>query len=424
MIQKKFFPSRLATQTFAFLLLGFVLIQAAGLFVFNTYFTLSYSRVTTAEIGTEVVRFTTLAKVVSLQDLPSILHLMPRRGVQVSLGQAPLEDAQLLFTTESKILRDMVHASPTHLHMSMPLADSRWLNISIQREDHPWLFSGFIASIAVLLVAIIMLCLWAIQRLALPVQQLGEAAKRFGMDMNAPPMPTEGPLEVRELGEAFNEMQSRLKRLVTDRTQMLAAISHDLRTPITRLKLRAESISNKDQYEKTVADLNVMDQMIGSILAFARDYDQEEPMEKFDLSALVDTIVTDQLDLGHAVDLKMGIERLRYFGRLVPIKRAISNLVENSIKYGKKTKVHLQVTDTNVVIKVTDNGPGIPDTELEKVFSPFYRVDPARSPEIAGTGLGLAVSRDIIRSHGGDIELKNRKPHGLVAVITLPYESD
>ncbi|OGT47071.1 MAG: hypothetical protein A3F17_02000 [Gammaproteobacteria bacterium RIFCSPHIGHO2_12_FULL_41_15] len=424
MIKKKFFPSRLATQTFAFLLFGFVLIQAAGLFIFNTYFTLSAGRASIAEVSAEVVRFTTLVKVVGIQDLPTIIRTLPKRGLKVSIASSPLENAQLLFATEPELLRTMVRDNPDQLSLSMPLADSRWLNISIYRAEHPWLFSGFIASIVVLTIAILMLCLWAVQRLAMPVEQLGVAAKRFGKDMNAPPMPTDGPIEVRELGEAFNEMQARLKRLITDRTQMLAAISHDLRTPITRLKLRAENIKDKVQYKKTVEDLNVMDQMIGSILAFARDYDQEEPMEKFDLNALVETLIAELIDLGYDVKSHLSIERLPFFGRLLPLKRAISNLIENSIKYGKNTEVSLSVTDAQVVIKIADEGPGIPENEKEKVFSPFYRVDPARSPDIVGTGLGLSVARDIIRSHGGEIVLKNKKPCGLVALVTLPLESE
>ena len=388
--------------------------------LFRSYFTLSYSRLTTGQVANEVIRVTTVAKVVQIQDLPKVLKTMWQPAVRVTMTNQPVENAQLLFASDPKMVRDLVKNNPKHLSLSLPLADSRWLNITVHRAEHPWLFSGFMASIVVLTVAIIMLCLWAIQRLAMPIQSLAKAAKRFGMDMNSPPMPTDGPLEAKEVAESFNEMQARIRRLINDRTQMLAAISHDLRTPITRLKLRAEYIKDASQYEKTVEDLNIMDKMIGSILAFARDYDQEEPMEKFDLTALVETLVSDLTDLGHKACFEADTKRLAYFGRMVPLRRAISNLVENAIKYGEQADVLMHAGEDKITIKISDSGPGIADTETEKVFSPFYRVDPARSPEIAGTGLGMAVARDIIRSHGGEIELKNKKPNGLVVLITLP----
>jgi signal transduction histidine kinase len=217
-------------------------------------------------------------------------------------------------------------------------------------------------------------------------------------------------------------MQDRVRRLLHDRTQMLAAISHDLRTPITRLQLRAEYLQGTNQYDKAIADLKEMENMISSILSFARDHVRSENMERFDLNALLQTLCDDLADVGSHVVYHSELQRMPYFGRIVALKRAINNLIENAVKYGDRAEVSLKQTDKELQIRISDEGPGIPQDQLEKVFAPFYRVDTARSPKKSGTGLGLAVARDIIRAHGGEIRLYNREPHGLTAVISLPRQ--
>ncbi len=235
-------------------------------------------------------------------------------------------------------------------------------------------------------------------------------------------MAVEGSREMREVIIEYNNMQEKIRRLVLDRTQMLAAISHDLRTPITRLLMRIEYLQGSEQYDKAVKDLKEMDQMIRSILAFARDYAANEVMEKFELGALLESICND------LVDTKLDVEYLSwdmhkvFYGRVNALRRAISNVIENAVKYGDKAYVQMELKQGEVQIKVKDCGPGIPEVEMEKVFAPFYRVDPARNPEKGGSGLGLAVSRDIIRSHAGDVKLYNSDEPGmgLLVVMHLP----
>jgi signal transduction histidine kinase len=305
------------------------------------------------------------------------------------------------------------------------ITEPMWLIVTspIPFNSHPpVVMFGFYTVAGVFLLAIIGLCTWAVRRASVPVNKLLLAAKRFGRDLQAPPMAVEGCPEMRDVIIEYNNMQEKIRRLVLDRTQMLAAISHDLRTPITRLLMRIEYLQGSPQYEKAVKDLKEMDQMIRSILSFAREYASNEVMERFDLGALLESICSDLQDTNLAVEYNSADVHQIFFGRVTALKRAFSNIIENAVKYGDHALVSLEILRGEVVIKVKDQGPGIPDIEMEKVFAPFYRVDPARNPEKSGSGLGLAVSRDIVRSHAGDIKLYNsdRAGEGLVVVIHLP----
>ena len=423
MIQKRqrFFQSRLARQSFWVLLVGVLLIGAASLTIFSIYFLYGRTRINEVRLANELIRVVTIAKALPVDTLPKTVRSLSERGLHVSMSRQPPVHYQIIQLTEPKFLRQYVYQHHGDIKVSMELASGRWLNIRAHQVQHEWLFMGLLISSVVLLFMLIILCFWSIKRLAIPVDALTSAAQRFGVDMQAPPLALTGPPEVQEVMQAFNEMQARIRRLVHDRTQMLAAISHDLRTPITRLQLRAEYLQGTPQYEKAVADLQEMEQMIASILSFARDYVRSEAMERFDLNALLESLCNDRMDMGHAVRYHSTFSRMPYFGRIGALKRAFSNLIENAVKYGEKTDVSLQRQEEKLQIKIVDEGPGIPEEQLEKVFEPFYRVDPARSPEKSGTGLGLAVARDIIRTHGGEITLFNREPNGLIVLVSLPY---
>ena len=191
-------------------------------------------------------------------------------------------------------------------------------------------------------------------------------------------MALQGSREMKEAIAAFNQMQSRIKRLVSDRTQMLAAISHDLRTPITRLQLRAEYISDEKQYNKSLDDLKEMETMISSILSFSRDYASTEPIELFDMNALLATMCDDFTDTGKPATYNCHDKRITIKARLIPIKRALTNLIENAIKYGESANISLIPQDELLQIKIEDAGPGIAEHQMDKVFDPFYRIDPAK----------------------------------------------
>ncbi len=416
------FHSHQTRQSFWILLIGCLLIIGASLSVFSIYLLHGRRSATIQHLAINVIRAVTLARAVSPDELPQTVRLLSGGGLRVEMSPKPLLAPLTAPLTDPHKLHDYVVRNPDRIQISVPLANGQWLNIRTHRVDHTWLIVGLVFSGAVLLFALVFLCLWTIKRLDLPLRRFSEAAKQFGVDIESPPLAPIGPPEMQDVIQAFNEMQNRIRRLLHDRTQMLAAISHDLRTPITRLQLRAEYLKGTTQYEKAVADLKEMENMISSILSFARDHVRSEKRERFDLNALLESLCNDLVDVGHDVTYHSDLERMPYFARIGALKRAFANLIENAVKYGDKAEVTLKQNDKDVQIRICDEGPGIPEDQLEKVFAPFYRVDAARSPNKSGTGLGLAVARDIIRAHGGDIILKNRDPKGLTVIVTLPLQ--
>lgn len=422
--QRAFFTSRLARQSFWILLLGVLLLGGASLSVFGTYLVYGRDQVNKASLANEIIRDVRVAQDLSAVQLPHSLRALNWPGVRATIDPQPLAKAQIVQLPDAKWIRRYVRQHSFNLRMSVLLTNGQWLNIRAHRLQHQWFLAGMAISSVALFIALIFLCLWVVKRLGVPLRSFTSAAQRFGVDVQAPPMPVDGPPEMQEVIQAFNEMQNRIRRLLHDRTQMLAAISHDLRTPITRLQLRAEYLKGTNQYEKAVADLEEMEQMISSILSFARDYVRSENMERFDLNALLESLCNEMLDVGQDVKYTSKIKRWPYFARSGALKRAFSNLIENAIKYGDKARVSLKSNGNAIQIKIRDQGPGVPEDQFEKVFAPFYRVDQSRSPKKSGTGLGLAVARDIIRAHGGEIALFNGEPRGLIVIVTLPQQND
>jgi len=306
------------------------------------------------------------------------------------------------------------------LRVSYRLDDGRWLNFMAlaPRFDPIWR-SRFFLAFLVMAVAVTLLSVWAVRRSTAPLALFAWAAERLGRDVNAPDLPEGGPREVHRAARAFNEMQRRLRRLISDRTQMLAAISHDLRTPITRLRLRAEFVDDAEQRGKMLNDLEQMEAMIAATLAFAREDSTDEPRRTLDLAVLVQSACDDAADVGCDV-VYAGPARASYSGRPLALKRTFTNLIDNAVKYGGRARVALEATPERFVVAVEDDGPGVPDSEIKRIFEPFYRVETSRSRETGGTGLGLAVVRSIVRGHGGDVTLANRAEGGLRATVTLP----
>jgi signal transduction histidine kinase len=269
----------------------------------------------------------------------------------------------------------------------------------------------------------ILLSMLATRRLIKPLSELARAVEQLGGSGDAPPLPPRGPRELQGTMRAFNRMQERLRRFNEDRTRMIAAMSHDLRTPLTRLRLRAELVEDQGQQQKMLVELNTMGTMIESVLSFARDDTKHEPQSLVDLSALVEGICEDVSDAGEPVTF-LGPRGVTIFCRPTGMRRAISNLVDNAVKYGGSATVSLIPKTGRFVITVEDSGPGIPRSEREKVFEPFYRIEGSRNSATGGVGLGLSVARSIIWEHGGDIVLANRKGGGLSVRLELPTGSE
>ena len=287
-------------------------------------------------------------------------------------------------------------------------------NLHAHRRGKPFLFWLILTGVVVWL-----LSAWAARRVTAPILRFAAAADLLGIDVNAPPLPERGSKELRQAAQAFNQMQTRLQRLIADRTFMLAAISHDLRTILTRLRLRTEFIADRTQQQKAEADLAQMEAMLTSTLAFAKEDSTPEERTQLDLASLLQSICDDLTDAGHIAQYQ-GPDRFNIEGQPIALRRAFTNLIENAVLYGQEARVTISATEEEVTVSIADRGPGIPTDMHEQVFQPFFRLEPSRNRETGGTGLGLAVARTVIQRHGGEIALCPYDGGGLVVKVILP----
>ena len=309
--------------------------------------------------------------------------------------------------------------------VAMQAPDERWLVARVKAPPpRPWNSVRFVLAFVIMTLTAALLAVWAVRRLTAPVRMLAAAAERLGRDVNAPALPEDGPAEAAVAAAAFNRMAARIRRFVSDRTFLLTAIGHDLRTPITRLKLRAEWMEDEEQRRKMLLDLDELEAMVAATLAFGRDVAGSEQPARLDLPALLRTVLDEAADArpGSNASLEYrGPETLSVTARPVALKRAVANLVGNALSYGGEARVVLcPPRDGTVAVQVEDRGPGIAPEDVERVFEPFQRLDPSRNRETGGSGLGLPITRNIMRAHGGDVTLANREGGGLRATITLP----
>jgi signal transduction histidine kinase len=306
------------------------------------------------------------------------------------------------------------------LQVAVPLPDGQWLSFATALpESGPSFSQQFLLSIGLMAAIILAVSVWAVQRVTAPLATLSAAAERLGNDLNAPPVPETGSVETRQASRAFNAMQARLRALIENRTRILAAISHDLRTPLTLLRLRAEGVPDEAERKKMLDTIAEMDAMIAATLAFARDEAAGEPRRSTDVTALLASLADDMADTGLPVTMQPA-QPVVCECQPASLKRALSNLLDNAVKYGKRARAAIRSTPQAVEITIDDEGPGIPEDELGRVFQPFYRVEGSRSRETGGIGLGLAIALSVVQAHGGALTLANRPAGGLRATVTLP----
>ncbi len=310
----------------------------------------------------------------------------------------------------------------------LPSADAPklWLNITTEvPTPAPWHSPGFATSFLIVTLLGAIMIYWAVRQLLVPVRTLANAAEQLGRDVgNAPALPETGPTEIVTAAIAFNTMAGRIRRFVDDRTFLITAIGHDLRTPITRLKLRAEYMDDDEQRTKMLADLDEMEAMVSATLAFGRDITTSEPLTRIDLAVLLRTILDEAADgepeRGEHISYS-GLEHLAIKARPLALKRAFTNLISNALKYGDAARVKLSRGPKDQIwADIEDDGPGIETAQMDTVFEPFRRLETSRNRETGGSGLGLSIARNIIRAHGGDILLSNLSGGGLRARVTLP----
>lgn len=308
----------------------------------------------------------------------------------------------------------------TQAAVSVKLNDGRWLNAALFTPPHPKVWSDtVIYSLTIMALVVIVGVSFATRRISAPLEALSEAAEQLGKGQKIPDLAVAGSLETQQTIIAFNRMQDRLSRFNEDRVNMLAALSHDLRTPITSLRLRLELMDDNEDKQKMLSTLEEMQAMSEATLDYVRESGQAETKSNVDISALLQSVCDDLSDLGLPVELHVQ-DKVISFCRTASLKRAIRNVIENAVRYGEKAEVSLSKDDTFYTITICDQGPGIPAELMDKVFRPFSRLEQSRNRNSGGIGLGLAIARDVIQNHGGQIHLDNRKPKGLQVTIEIP----
>ena len=306
------------------------------------------------------------------------------------------------------------------LYGAIELADGQRINISTLADKAPPGWSPRAVISLLLLAGILALIVaWLLRRVTRPLAQLAQQAEQFGCGQDIPPLAETGPQEVQETLAAFNRMQTRLNRFVQDRTQMLAAISHDLRTPLTSLRLRSEFLPDGEDKQRLQQTLETMEEMLKATLAFARDDQAAEASRSIDLVSLLQSLCDDYQDAGQPVSC-LAAGQLAYICRPALLRRVLQNLIDNALTYAGSAEVSMTREEDGLQIRVRDHGPGIPEADLEQVFQPFVRLDSSRNTDRGSVGLGLAIARTLIHRHGGELSLHNHPQGGLEATIQLP----
>lgn len=303
------------------------------------------------------------------------------------------------------------------------LKNGQWVRIEASlKPSAPALPNDFYVHLLVSLGIIVLVVMLVVRQATKPLQQLAQAADNLGQDLDAPSLPETGSAELRTAAQAFNRMRDKIKRLIDERSRALAAVSHDLRTPLTRLRLRSELIDDERLRDQMSADLDAMAQMIDATLDYLRGLRDSEPVRPIDIDALLESLAEDSAALGRPIGIE-GKAWSSYPGRLSALRRGIQNLIDNAFKYGTAPRLRIEDSPDVLRVIVEDEGPGIPPEALARVTEPYYRPDAARASSTGGVGLGLSIVKDVALLHGGELRIANRPQGGVQAILELPRKT-
>ncbi len=334
-------------------------------------------------------------------------------ATQVATLAPDLAAADLVFGSSSG-------TDPHIALISLRLPDDSWVNVNLFAATRPPTSGhGTLISTGLMAFGVILLSILIAHWLTRPIRAVARAASALSPDGPISKVPEEGPREVRDLAVAFNEMQARIRELVARRTQSLAAVSHDLRTPLTRLKLRIEDLGEPTVQQAISTDIDEMEQMIDATLSYLKGDETSEPARPLDLGALLGTIIDNARDAGHNAEIKAP-HNVVVEGRLIGLKRSFSNLVGNALRFGTHVDVAAERDGASIRVTIDDDGPGIPEDQFAAVLEPFVRLEHSRNRDTGGVGLGLTIAKNNIEAHGGTLSLSNRPEGGLRVVVTLP----
>ncbi len=359
------------------------------------------------------------------RQLAEALGVPDERVVVASTSRFPVSDRRVFRIVRDRMAREGGAAEREEHFLIAPFdvavrqADGLWMIVRPEPTIglNPWqqriVLWFLLSGLAMAPVAYVFA-----RRLSAPIGLFADAAERLGRDPRAAPLSLKGPAEVAIAARAFNDMQERLRRYVEDRTAMVGAIAHDLRTPLTRLRFRIEN-APEDTRAKMAADIDQMEEMISAALTFVRDATRAGERTPLELSSLLESVCDEMAETGADTEVERG-EKVVLHGDPVALRRMLTNLLDNAVKYGGRARARVFVDAASAVVEIEDDGPGIPTEDRERVFEPFYRREPSRSRQTGGIGLGLAVVRSVARGHGGDVALLNRTGGGLTARVQLP----
>lgn len=347
---------------------------------------------------------------------------VPVEQVMIFTDANPFADRRVFRTLRAKLAREGVqeeHFLVAPFAVAVPRPDGRWNEVRPQPAFglNPWQQRIALWFVLTALAMSPVSYVFA-RRLSAPIRLFADAAERLGRDPRAPPLALKGSTEIAVAVRAFNDMQERLRRYVDDRTAMVGAIAHDLRTPLTRMRFRIEALP-EDQKLRLQSDIEQMEQMVSAALTFVRDASQPGHRTPLELSSLLESLCDEMAETGAATEVETG-EKVVLEGDPMALRRLFANLLDNAVKFGGQARARVFQQDANAVVEIDDDGPGIPPQDRERVFDPFYRREPSRNRQTGGAGLGLAIVRSIARGHGGDVALVNRTGGGLTARVRLP----
>lgn len=355
---------------------------------------------------------------------PSLLNKYPSPWSKITYTETPTYPDNALLNFRAMNVYDALKHQK-RVEVSVFIKDGSWLNITlIPPLPSPWGVWIMITSFLILLLGILILINYlAVRSLNQPILTLTHSLQYAEEQGEWLPLPEIGNADQKEIFRQINVLQEKVNQLLQNRMRVLSAISHDLRTPLTRLKLRTEYLEENPHFEKMMQDIQDMEAMIRDTLDYFKENYQEERMQRFDLVALLRTLSEDAAEMGLPVVFRTTADTLIYQGYVNLLKRAFNNIINNAINYGNCANISITLVEKGIQISVEDTGPGIVDEQLHEVFTPFYRLENSRSRETGGTGLGLTISKEIIAKHRGNITLENRSdPTGLCVVIFLPYQ--
>ncbi|MGQ0579042.1 MAG: ATP-binding protein [Betaproteobacteria bacterium] len=322
---------------------------------------------------------------------------------------------------ESWYARQFGERAGTRIQATVLLGDGTWIAVDSTNPPRAssW-FTQLLRNLAIVDGVMLMLFFFAVRLVTKPLSELAAAADELGRDIARPPLSETGTVEIARASRALNTMQDRLKRYVETRLKALGAMSHDLKTPITRMRLRAEMLEDNDLRVRFTRDLDAMQAMVGTTLDYMRGLsDGSDASSPIDLNALVSSLRQDAEEAGHTVSIA-GDSPGPVMGSAQALKRCLQNLLDNALAYGQRADITVRDEGRTVSVTIADRGPGIPEHDIERVFDPFFRGEGSRNRNSGGSGLGLSIARNIAQAHGGSVRLRNLPDGGLEATLVLP----